>query len=119
MLMLGIQLALNNARAAAEAFMGHESPFVRTPKQGDSTNNQTKSNLAGSFYAAMKPKGAGLELMLGLFYGMILIWACSQQMWASIPFLLLLHVGFITSGIGSIKSVMGSSAPEASVLGEA
>lgn len=106
MLLLGVQLALNNARAAGEALLGHESPFIRTPKQGDTTSPpRLTDKITGNFYLAIRPKGATLEIILGTLYGLVFIWACSQQMWAAIPFLLILHVGFISSGISSIKSM--------------
>jgi hypothetical protein len=34
-MLLGIQLAFNHARAAAETLSGHESEFIRTSKSGE------------------------------------------------------------------------------------
>ncbi len=111
MLLLGIQLALNNARAAAEALLGQESAFIRTPKQGEATvSTRIAEKLAGTFYLAVPPKGARLELLMGLAYGVVLIWAASRQLWMALPFLLLLHAGFLTSGISSIRSLQHSAA---------
>jgi len=106
MLLLGIQLAFNNARAAGEALLGQESAFIRTPKQGDATTSRKMAGkLAGTFYLAVPPKGATLEFLMGLSYGIVFIWAVYQQLWQALPFLLLLHIGFLSSSISSIKGL--------------
>ncbi|MCV6604667.1 MAG: glycosyltransferase [Porticoccaceae bacterium] len=102
MLLLGIQLSFNNARAAAEALLGQRSPFIRTPKEGD-----RKTALGDNVklrYRAVFPRGTAVELLLGLVYGGVLIWALSQQLWLALPFLLLLHVGFLSTAISSIRA---------------
>ncbi len=110
MLLLGIQLACNNARAAAEALLGQQSAFIRTPKQGDASHShRLAEKLAGTFYLAVPPKGARLELMMGISYGVILIWAFTHQLWLALPFLLLLHIGFLNSGISSIRALRTTS----------
>lgn len=103
LLLLGVQLAFNNARAAAEALMGHRSPFIRTPKQGDQPVVASLGDqLRASFYNAVKPKGAGVEVALGLAYGVVVIWAIANQLWPALPFLVLLNIGFLSTGIASV-----------------
>lgn len=113
LLLLGVQLAFNNARAAAEALKGMESEFVRTPKSGDAEiaqkspiNNKSseiKPNLSTSFYKAVAPRGAAFEFLTSAIYCVVFIWAISQQLWFMLPFLLLLTVGFFTTAVHSFN----------------
>jgi len=123
LLLLGIQLAFNNALAAAEALIGQESEFVRTPKSGQllldtpapETNTvastapepQTEAastpSLSERLYQAVRPKGGGIELLLAVVYSIVLIWAVEHQLWLMLPFLLLLSVGFTTTAIHSLR----------------
>jgi len=91
---VGIGLAVNNTRAVIEAFIGMESPFVRTPKAGDSKANQRKK---GS-YRLPKAGWGFVEMGLGLLYATAVVWAIASEIWASIPFLLLFQNGFLYIG---------------------
>ncbi|UTW46679.1 glycosyltransferase [bacterium SCSIO 12696] len=102
MLLLGIQLSFNNARAAAEALLNQRSPFVRTPKEGD--GESTTGDNVKKRYRAVMPKGTAMELLLGVVYGGVLVWALAQQLWLALPFLLLLHIGFLSTAISSIRA---------------
>jgi len=92
-LALGASLTVNNLRAVAEALTGHISPFVRTPKGGE-------SNQPG--YSAPRDRLAWVEVALGLYF------ACSfvlfaQDFAAALPFLGLFAFGFLLLGLGSLK----------------
>ncbi|MGS2722874.1 glycosyltransferase [Porticoccus sp. GXU_MW_L64] len=102
MLLLGIQLSFNNARAAAEALLGQRSPFIRTPKEGDQKTAASKATKQR--YRAVFPKGTIIELLLGCVYGVVLVWALWQQLWLALPFLLLLNIGFLSTAISSIRA---------------
>lgn len=103
LMLLGIQLAFNNAKAATEALRGNESEFVRTPKSGDLGNSnmpmqgseKESSGTATQLYKAVAPKGAFIELLLAVIYTVVFLWATYIQMWFVLPFLLLLMLGFI------------------------
>jgi len=64
----GMGLAAANARAIAEAFVGHKSDFVRTPKRGD---RETR------LYHVKFPVPPILELALG-FYSVAGVWFAWQ-----------------------------------------
>lgn len=105
MMLLGIQLAFNNAKAATEALCGKESEFVRTPKSGELGNDalpiavevgdNNNSPIANQLYKAVAPKGAVIELLLAIIYSLVFLWSVYAQMWFVTPFLFLLMVGFI------------------------
>jgi len=65
----GMGLAAGNARAIAEAFLGHESAFIRTPKKGDRETRR---------YRVKFSVPPALELGLGL-YSLAGFWFAWQQ----------------------------------------
>ncbi len=110
-LLLGIQLAFNNAQAAVEALRGKQSEFVRTPKKGDKIISNTKSLasmkeaslLSKNFYQAVSPQGGGFELLLGVIYSIVFVWGVYHELWLMLPFLLLLMVGFFSTAVNTLK----------------
>lgn len=111
MLLLGIQLAFNNAKAATEALVGHQSEFVRTPKDGAceieaaqpiSVQRKT-SGAQRALYKAISPKGGQFEFLLALIYLTVFIWGIRNEQWFILPFLLLLVVGFFTTALSTLK----------------
>jgi hypothetical protein len=90
-----IGLALSNARAVFEGWMGADSAFERTPKHGGST--------MGRRYRAVVVKGWSLaELALGgLFVGLTLK-AVLLAAWGEAILTLLPAVGFIWAGGASV-----------------
>lgn len=103
LMLLGIQLAFNNARAGIEALMGRESEFVRTPKSGEQVRSKKSDdkNLQ-QFYHVVLPKGAVIEFIVALVYLGVLVWAASHEKWAVVPFLLLLIVGFMSTALSGV-----------------
>lgn len=122
-LLLGVQLAFNNAKAAVEAIAGQQSEFVRTPKVGDTENDiidsasvnkprassTVASNMSKGFYQAISPKGGGFEALLGVIYFFVFIWGFQHDMWLMLPFLLLLAVGFFSTAVSTLKDQLGLS----------
>lgn len=123
LVLLGIQLAMNNSRAAIEALIGKRSEFVRTPKSGDVTNvdsnnkdasinvnveiiDTTKSISSLQHYKAIAPKGALFELLVSIIYVVVLFWAIQHEHWFMLPFLSLLALGFFTTAVESLRSSM-------------
>jgi len=115
LLMLGISLAFNNARAALEALLNQESEFVRTPKSGEVkttlANEDTlikgKVSLEPSLvkkYSISLPSSEGIELAVTLVFALCAVWAVQSQNWHMLPFLCLLSAGFALSAINSFKT---------------
>ncbi len=108
LLLLGIQLAFNNARAALEALAGRKSGFVRTPKSGELEKNIRKAleqrTISRSLYQAVPPRGVLLESALSITYAVVLCWAVLHELWFMLPFLLLLIIGFATTAMDTWRS---------------
>lgn len=96
---LGIGLSLNNARAVIEGIFGNDVEFVRTPKHGVTTSNQTWTKKK---YKAGKTFFSLIELGFGLYFVATIVLAGVIGAWASIPFLLLFMVGFLYVGALSL-----------------
>ncbi len=92
-LALGASLTPNNARATTEALLGHDSPFVRTPKGGGA---------ARARYRLPLNLQTGVEILFGLYYTGALIYATGRGLWLAVPFLALFAGGFLQLGIGSL-----------------
>jgi cellulose synthase/poly-beta-1,6-N-acetylglucosamine synthase-like glycosyltransferase len=112
LMLLGIQLAFNNARAGFEALIDHQSEFVRTPKSGEQNaeKNAEKSvrqtisvTSSSSGYRAIVPNSSVIELFVAITYSIVFIWAMANEVWVMMPFLLVLIVGFFTTAVDSIK----------------
>jgi cellulose synthase/poly-beta-1,6-N-acetylglucosamine synthase-like glycosyltransferase len=84
---LGVGMAVNNTRAVMEGLLGHQSPFVRTPKVGEG------APLARRYRSPWT--GAGwIELGIAAYYVAAVVWAATHGAWGSIPFLCLFLMGF-------------------------
>ncbi|TQV88123.1 glycosyltransferase [Aliikangiella coralliicola] len=117
-LLLGIQLAFNNAKAALEALRGQQSEFVRTPKSGANEVQSVEQNisqdlsftasvnakLSQGLYKAVSPRGGGIEGLLGVIYSFVFFWGIKHELWFMLPFLLLLIVGFFSTAISTLKT---------------
>ncbi|MFT5084921.1 MAG: cellulose synthase/poly-beta-1,6-N-acetylglucosamine synthase-like glycosyltransferase, partial [Lentisphaeria bacterium] len=103
LMLMGIQLAFNNARAGLEALIGQKSEFVRTPKTGEMHIEKSKqSRVYQTFYSAVLPKSALIELLVSLVYFAVLLWSIEHQKWAMLPFLLLLVLGFASAALANV-----------------
>jgi cellulose synthase/poly-beta-1,6-N-acetylglucosamine synthase-like glycosyltransferase len=91
-LSIGIGLAVNNAKAVWEAMRGVPSDFMRTPKygvegQGDDwrlKRYRGELNLVPFF-----------ELVLGLYFTFMAVYAASNGIFGTLPFILLFQFGFL------------------------
>ncbi|TDF37526.1 glycosyltransferase [Alteromonadaceae bacterium M269] len=106
LMLVGIQLAFNNARAGFEALRGQQSEFVRTPKSGERADKEKEQPLTISqqLYQVVLPKSAAVEFLLSLVYCVVLAWAVHNQIWFMTPFLMLLIIGFMTTAITNLRS---------------
>jgi cellulose synthase/poly-beta-1,6-N-acetylglucosamine synthase-like glycosyltransferase len=96
---LGIGIAVRNALAVLEALAGKQSEFVRTPKY---RIEEKKDNWAKKAYR--KPSGLlpYLEVLLGLYFALTVVYAIQNENYATVPFLLLFVWGYLYTGLMSL-----------------
>ncbi len=111
---LGIGLSVNNARAVIEALAGHKSGFTRTPKLG-----------SGDFAAKKRYKAAVtlqplVELGLGAYFTVAVLFVLEREVYYSLPFLLLFQAGFgyvgLVSAFEGLRDLWGRIAPAPQVV---
>src|SRR5687767_3013447 len=96
---IGIGLSVNNTRAVLEALFRNESEFARTPKYGI---ERASDEWAGKKYHQTVGVQAMIELALGLYFTGAVFYALSNQIYGTVPFLMLFQVGFLYTGLLSI-----------------
>ncbi|HSF17805.1 MAG TPA: cellulose synthase family protein [Vicinamibacteria bacterium] len=100
LLSLGIGMSVNNARAVLEALFGRTSGFVRTPKYRiESRNDGWKRKKYGGTRSFLPL----VEVALGLYFTVAVAYAASHQIVGSLPFLVLFQVGFLYTGVLSLR----------------
>ena len=100
LLSLGIGMSLNNAKAVMEALLGKETGFVRTPKyriESADDSWQVKR------YRGRKSYLPYVELALGVYFTATVVYAVVNQIYGSVPFLVLFQVGFLYTGALSLS----------------
>ena len=96
---VGIGLSINNTRAVLEALFNKQSEFARTPKyriEGDADEWVGKSYRQS---VAVQPL---VELALGLYFTATVFYALANQIYGTVPFLILFQVGFLYTGLLSV-----------------
>jgi cellulose synthase/poly-beta-1,6-N-acetylglucosamine synthase-like glycosyltransferase len=96
---VGIGLSINNTRAVFEALFRSDSEFTRTPKyriEGDG------DEWLGKRYRQSVPVQPIVELLLGLYFTWTVFYALANQIYGTIPFLVLFQVGFLYTGLLSV-----------------
>jgi cellulose synthase/poly-beta-1,6-N-acetylglucosamine synthase-like glycosyltransferase len=96
---VGIGLSVNNTRAVFEALFNKQSEFNRTPKyriEGDGDEWVEKKYRQS---VAVQPL---IELALGLYFTATIFYALANQIYGTLPFLVLFQVGFLYTGLLSI-----------------
>jgi cellulose synthase/poly-beta-1,6-N-acetylglucosamine synthase-like glycosyltransferase len=96
---IGIGLSINNTRAVIEALFNKQSEFTRTPKyriEGDS------DEWVGKKYRQAVAVQPLIELALGLYFTSTIFYALANQIYATVPFLMLFQIGFLYTGLLSI-----------------
>lgn len=114
---IGIGLSLNNAKAVMEAILGHDTPFVRTPKYGIHHANES---WRGKLYFKKSTLLTLIEAGLGLWftYAIVHVILSPKGSLFSLPFLMLFQFGFfyvaatsLFQGIERLRSVSKRPAP--------
>jgi cellulose synthase/poly-beta-1,6-N-acetylglucosamine synthase-like glycosyltransferase len=96
---IGIGLCVNNTRAVLEALFHKESEFARTPKYGI---ERQSDEWAGKKYQQKVGVQSLIELALGLYFTATVFYALINQIYGTLPFLMLFQVGFLYTGLLSI-----------------
>jgi hypothetical protein len=100
-LLLGIGLSINNARAVLEAIFNRESEFCRTPKYGVVRSEQ---NWRSRHYSAVRTMIPVVELIFALYFTYFVFHAFQNREFLSLPFLILFQLAFSYVAFGSIWS---------------
>ncbi|MGD8396410.1 MAG: glycosyltransferase family 2 protein [Candidatus Eiseniibacteriota bacterium] len=95
----GMGIAVNNTRAVIEALRGHVSPFLRTPKY---RIESTRDPWWRRRYRPRASQLAILEMLLGIYVLVAIVYAAASGSYMIIPFLALYVAGFLYVGLMSI-----------------
>jgi cellulose synthase/poly-beta-1,6-N-acetylglucosamine synthase-like glycosyltransferase len=96
---IGIGLCINNTRAVFEALFNKQSEFARTPKyriEGDA------DEWVGKKYRQSVAVQPLIELALGLYFTATVFYALANQIYGTVPFLVLFQIGFLYTGLCSL-----------------
>src|SRR6202158_2426004 len=96
---VGIGLSINNTRAVFEALFNKQTGFARTPKyriEGDG------DEWVGKKYRQSVAVQPLVELALGLYFTWTVFYALANQIYGTLPFLVLFQIGFLYTGLVSI-----------------
>ena len=96
---IGIGLCVNNTRAVLEALFKKQSEFARTPKYGIERDSD---EWVGKKYHQSLGVQPLIELALGLYFTGTVFYALINQIYGTLPFLMLFQVGFLYTGLLSI-----------------
>ncbi|HXW07287.1 MAG TPA: cellulose synthase family protein [Vicinamibacterales bacterium] len=110
---IGIGLCVNNTKAVFEALFGKQSEFTRTPKYGI---ERQSDDWQGKKYHQSVGIQPFIEVALGLYFTATVFYALANQIYTTLPFLMLFQIGFLYTGLLSIlQQITGESiisAPE-------
>ena len=96
---VGIGLSVNNTRAVFEALFNKQSEFTRTPKYRIEVD---ADEWVGKKYRQSVAVQPLIELALGLYFTATVFYALANQIYGTLPFLILFQVGFLYTGLLSI-----------------
>jgi cellulose synthase/poly-beta-1,6-N-acetylglucosamine synthase-like glycosyltransferase len=96
---IGIGLSVNNTRAVIEALLDKKTEFARTPKYGIEHESDDWVSKKYRQSVALQPL---VELALGLYFTATVFYALANQIYGTVPFLVLFQVGFLYVGLLSI-----------------
>src|SRR5262252_4046799 len=96
---IGIGLSINNTRAVFEAIFNKQSEFARTPKYHIEGAGDEWIGKKYHQTVAIQPL---IELALGLYFTATVFYALANQIYGTLPFLMLFQIGFLYTGLVSI-----------------
>ena len=103
---VGIGMAVNQAKAVVEALLDRQSEFTRTPKTGSEGKSVKAVQKA---YRGKRSWVPVIELLFGLYFTGAVWFAWTEEIWTSLPFLVLFQSGFLYVGINSMLEFRGKS----------
>lgn len=103
---VGIGLSVNNAVAVLEVLFNKQTEFVRTPKFGieDKKEKWYKKKYSGRRNQLIPM----IELILGIYFTLVIIIAVLENYWYTLPFFLLFQFGFLYTAFLSYYSMLKS-----------
>jgi cellulose synthase/poly-beta-1,6-N-acetylglucosamine synthase-like glycosyltransferase len=96
---LGIGLTVTNTKAVMEALFGIKSPFVRTPKYRVAAKGEKSQ--AAKYRKRLKLE-PWIELLLGCYFLLAIIYTFYNQNYFTAPFLILFVLGYWYTGLMSL-----------------
>ena len=104
---IGIGIALNNARGVIEALLGHDSPFVRTPKYSMTSQDGTDGRQDRVRHTIPSPSIKLWMSVLEIALGFYMLECCRLSLIVSdtlisLPFVALFATGYFYVGISSL-----------------
>jgi hypothetical protein len=103
-LAVGIGLAVNNTRAVIEALFGAPGEFKRTAKYGI---QRAGEHWQHKKYTQTMPIQPLIELALGLYFTTTVFYALANEIYGTLPFLMLFQFGFLYTGVMSLLQQSG------------
>ena len=100
---LGIGLSVNNSKAVLEAIFNRETEFTRTPKY---KIEGKKDKWIGKKYKGQINFLVILELLLGVYFTFNIYFAYINEIYVSIPFLMMFQMGYFYVAFLSIFQVI-------------
>lgn len=100
---LGIGLSVNNSKAVLEALFNKETEFTRTPKYNI---EKKKERWVDKKYWGEINSLVFVELLLGVYFTFNIYFAYVNNIYVSIPFLMIFQVGFFYVAFLSIYQVI-------------
>jgi cellulose synthase/poly-beta-1,6-N-acetylglucosamine synthase-like glycosyltransferase len=101
---VGIGLSVNNAKAVLEALFGIDSEFTRTPKY--------RVESAGDEWKQKRYRGnltfvPFIELLLGVYFTLMAVYAVTNEIYGTLPFIFLFQGGFLYAAFLSLFQNVG------------
>jgi hypothetical protein len=92
-------LSINNTRAVIEAILNKQTEFARTPKY---RIEGSADDWVGKKYRQSVAVQPLVELALGLYFTATVFYALANQIYGTLPFLVLFQVGFLYTALVSV-----------------
>ncbi len=102
---IGIGLAINNTKAVFEALFGQPGEFVRTPKYGI---ERKQDDWQHKKYHQSIPIQPFVEIAFGLYFTAAVFYALANEIYGTLPFLMLFQFGYLYMGLMSVVQQFSS-----------
>ncbi len=97
---LGIGLTITNSKAVIEALLGKQTAFARTPKYR--VQNKSDRSVAAKKYRRRLGIVPWIELVIGGYFAMTILYAMQNENYITVPFLVLFVFGYWYTGLMSL-----------------